>query len=123
MDNIDIQEYFMKRRTVRRFSDRPLTDAELRRVLTAAAKAPTCGNMQLYSIILTRDPERKELLAKQHFCQPATKAPAMSLLIFRVMISILVFIVLFFLVSTFRLPPLSCLNHTVRGSDVSRGCG
>lgn len=76
MDNIDIQEYFMKRRTVRRFSDRPLTDAELRRVLTAAAKAPTCGNMQLYSIILTRDPERKELLAKQHFCQPATKAPA-----------------------------------------------
>ena len=59
MDNIDIQEYFMKRRTVRRFSDRPLTDAELRRVLTAAAKAPTCGNMQLYSIILPPDPKAR----------------------------------------------------------------
>lgn len=70
-----MEKYFLERRSVRNFTDREIEDQLLKDILTAAAKAPTCGNMQLYSVIITRDKERKELLAKQHFCQPATQAP------------------------------------------------
>lgn len=34
-------------------------------------KAPTCGNMQLYSVIVTRDEAKKEELSKFHFNQAA----------------------------------------------------
>lgn len=70
-----MDRYFIQRRSVRKFSDRPVTRTMLSEILTAAAKAPTCGNMQLYSVIVTRDEARKAELAKQHFCQPATEAP------------------------------------------------
>lgn len=70
-----MNRYFLERRTVRNFSDREVEACLLNDILTAAAKAPTCGNMQLYSVIVTRDKERKRELAKCHFNQPATNAP------------------------------------------------
>ncbi|MDE6295551.1 MAG: nitroreductase family protein [Muribaculaceae bacterium] len=70
-----MNKYFLDRRTVRNFSDRDVEPSLLNEILTAAAKAPTCGNMQLYSVIVTRDKERKTELAKCHFNQPATNAP------------------------------------------------
>ena len=39
-------------------------------------KAPTCGNMQLYSVIVTKDQDNRKTLAEFHFNQPASvKAP------------------------------------------------
>ncbi|MDE5772939.1 MAG: nitroreductase family protein [Muribaculaceae bacterium] len=70
-----MDKYFINRRSVRNFTDRPVESSLLNEILTAAAKAPTCGNMQLYSVIVTRSPQRKAELAKQHFSQPATNAP------------------------------------------------
>lgn len=72
-----IDRYFTERRSVRRFTDKPVDTELLNSILAAAAKSPTCGNMQLYSVIVTRDAERKASLAKCHFCQPATQAPVM----------------------------------------------
>lgn len=70
-----INPYFATRRSVRDFLPDAIPMKLLDNILTAAAKAPTCGNMQLYSVIVTRDAERKSKLAAQHFSQPATNAP------------------------------------------------
>lgn len=70
-----MNSYFTSRRSIRKFKPTEVSDNLLNSILSAAAKAPTCGNMQLYSVIVTRDPARKGELAKQHFCQPATQAP------------------------------------------------
>ncbi len=67
-----IDKYFKNRVTVRNFSDREVSRELLNEMLEAAAHAPTNGNMQLYSVIITRDPERKRLLAPTHFNQPAS---------------------------------------------------
>lgn len=67
-----IDKYFTDRVTVRSFSDKEVDGVLLRDMLEAAAHAPTNGNMQLYSAVITRDPLRKRLLAPTHFNQPAS---------------------------------------------------
>jgi len=48
----------------------------LDRILTAGTRTSTTGNMQVYSIIVTRDAAMKERLAPAHFSQPmVTEAP------------------------------------------------
>lgn len=68
---------FKTRRSVRKYSDREVSRELLDSILEAAMKAPTCGNMQLYSVIVTRSEEGKKALAPAHFNQPmVTTAPA-----------------------------------------------
>lgn len=64
-------DFFKKRRTVRAYDNaRTVSDADLNDMLEAAFRAPTTGNMQLYSVIITRSAEGKEALAPAHFNQP-----------------------------------------------------
>lgn len=64
------------RRTVRAYSDQPLDDHLLNELLTTACRASNTGNMQAYSVVVTRDSERKSLLAPLHFNQQQViKAP------------------------------------------------
>lgn len=65
------KNYFSGRRSVRRFSQEPVSEELLSGIFELAAKAPTCGNMQLYSVVITRNPEMKKKLAELHFNQPA----------------------------------------------------
>lgn len=65
-------DFFTTRRTIRKYSDKPLSDALLFEMIEAASHAPTTGNMQLYSVIVTRSKEGKEALAPCHFNQPQT---------------------------------------------------
>lgn len=67
-----IDNYFTDRVTVRNFSDKPVSRELILDILEAAAHAPTNGNMQLYSVVITQDPAKKMLLAPTHFCQPAS---------------------------------------------------
>jgi nitroreductase len=46
------------RRSVRAFSDAPVPEADLRRILDAARMAPTSGNQQPWLFLAVRDPER-----------------------------------------------------------------
>ena len=65
-----------ERRSVRAFTDEPVSAADERAILEAACQAPTAGNQQLYHIIVARDPKLKAALA--HTCddQPfIAKAP------------------------------------------------
>lgn len=64
------------RRTIRKYTDQDIPDSLLNDLLEQAFRAPTMGNMQLYSVIVTRDPERKKRIAPAHFNQPmVTSAP------------------------------------------------
>ena len=64
------------RRTVRRYAARPVEDAILHRLLAEAERTQTMGNMQLYSVVVTRSPEMKARLLPLHFGQPmVTEAP------------------------------------------------
>ena len=65
------KEYFSKRASVRNYEKKHIPESLLDDILEQAMRAPTCGNMQLYSVVVTRDPKRLERLAKEHFNQPA----------------------------------------------------
>ena len=64
------------RRTIRKYSGREVSDELLDRLLTEASRTQTMGNLQLYSVVVTRSKEGKERLAPAHFNQPmVTGAP------------------------------------------------
>lgn len=64
------------RRSIRKYSDQEVSDTLLNRLLTEAARTQTMGNLQLYSVVVTRSAEMKERLAPAHFNQPmVTQAP------------------------------------------------
>lgn len=64
------------RKTIRKYSSREVTDELLERLFTLAGRTQTMGNLQLYSVVVTRDEEMKKQLAPAHFNQPmVTGAP------------------------------------------------
>ena len=58
------------RRSIRKYADKPVGEDLLRRLLAVAERTQTMGNMQLYSVVVTRDKEMKQRLAPAHFNQP-----------------------------------------------------
>lgn len=68
---MEIDRYFATRRTVRRYTSRQVEPELLTRLLDEASHAPNTGNMQLYSVIVTRSAEGKQALAPLHFNQPS----------------------------------------------------
>jgi nitroreductase len=67
---------FSSRKTIRQYdpAGQELTAEVLSEMLSAAAQAPTCGGMQLYSIVVTRSEQGKAALAPAHFNQPCLMA-------------------------------------------------
>ena len=61
------------RRTIRKYADREVSDDLLNRLFTEAARTQTMGNLQLYSVVVTRSAEMKEKLSPAHFNQPMVK--------------------------------------------------
>jgi len=67
---------YFTRRTIRKYEAREIDPVLLERLLMAGTRTSTTGNMQVYSIIVTRDAEMKRRLAPAHFNQPmVTEAP------------------------------------------------
>lgn len=64
------KELLFKHRSIRKFLSTPIPEEILRDILTAATRASTCGNMQLYSLVVTRDKTLREKLSPCHFNQP-----------------------------------------------------
>ena len=65
-----------QRRTIRKYTQQPVSDELLNRLIEDASRTQTMGNLQLYSVIVTRSATMKELLAPAHFCQPmVSQAP------------------------------------------------
>lgn len=64
------------RRTIRKYKKQDIPDTLLESMLEEAFRASTMGNMQLYSVIITKDNDMKSKLAPAHFNQPmVTQAP------------------------------------------------
>ena len=64
------------RTSIRKYSSREVSDELLNRLLEEAERTPTMGNLQLYSVVITRSEEGKKALAPAHFSQPmVTGAP------------------------------------------------
>lgn len=70
---IDIMK---NRRTIRKYTDQDIPAELLNELLEVATRASNTGNMQLYSVVVTRDRANKEKLSPAHFNQPmVTTAP------------------------------------------------
>lgn len=66
----------LTRRTIRQYASREVSEELLNRLMTEAARTQTMGNLQLYSVVVTRSDEMKAKLAPAHFNQPmVTQAP------------------------------------------------
>lgn len=64
------------RRTIRQYSNIKVSDTLLNRLIEEASRTQTMGNLQLYSVVVTRSAEMKQQLAPAHFNQPmVTQAP------------------------------------------------
>ena len=66
-------ENMKNRRTVRKYTVQDISESLLSELLEVAARASNTGNMQLYSVVITRDQAKKEALAPAHFNQPMVK--------------------------------------------------
>ena len=64
---------FSNRRTIRKYKQEDIPQEKLDALLFLASRAATMGNMQLYSVIVTRSEEMKEKLSPLHFGQPMVK--------------------------------------------------
>ena len=67
-----------ERRTIRKYTQQPVEDELLNRLIEESTRTQTMGNLQLYSVVVTRSEEMKARLAKAHFFQPmVTEAPVL----------------------------------------------
>jgi len=56
-------------RTIRKYKSDPISNELLEQILQAGFRASTTGNMQLYSVIVSRDDDKRKELCKLHFGQ------------------------------------------------------
>ncbi|MDR3140537.1 MAG: nitroreductase family protein [Tannerellaceae bacterium] len=68
-----------KRRSIRQYTGQDISDSLLNELLETAARASNTGNMQLYSVVITRSRTNKEKMAPAHFNQPMVTAASVVL--------------------------------------------
>jgi nitroreductase len=73
---IKFSDILSDRKTIRKYSSEPVDGILLNELLELGCRASTTGNMQVYSIVITRDNQKKIELAPVHFNQKmVTEAP------------------------------------------------
>ena len=63
----------LTRRTIRKYTQQDVSDKLINRLMNEAARTQTMGNLQLYSVVVTRSAEMKAKLSPAHFNQPMVK--------------------------------------------------
>ncbi len=72
----DISNILLGRRSIREYTEKTVGNELLNEILTKGCRASTTGNMQVYSIIITRYIVKKKELAPCHFNhQMITESP------------------------------------------------
>lgn len=66
----EILKLLQDRKSVRKYEERPITSEDKQAILSAAMRAPTAGNMMLYSIIDVTDQALKDRLSETCDHQP-----------------------------------------------------
>ena len=59
----------LNHKTIRKYKPDPIPDEVLNKILEAGSRASTTGNMQVYSIVVTMDQEKRKELCSIHFSQ------------------------------------------------------
>ena len=59
---MDVMEAILKRRSIRAFTDEPVPDEAVERLMEAARWAPSGGNRQFWRFIEVRDPRRLDMI-------------------------------------------------------------
>ncbi len=62
-------DFLFEHRSIRKYKSEPIDDTILQNILKAGVRASNTGNMQLYSVVVTRDEEKKKNMAPYHFSQ------------------------------------------------------
>jgi nitroreductase len=79
---MDVFEAMIERRSVRRFTDEPVDERDLERILEAGRVAPSWANTQCWEIVVVHDPEIKgQLVETIHQTNPGRKAVAAAPLV------------------------------------------
>ena len=65
----DIRKQIANHRTIRKYQSTPIPDDVLRQILEAGMSASNTGNMQVYSMIVTKDESLRQQLWELHFRQ------------------------------------------------------
>jgi nitroreductase len=68
-----MENALFQHRSIRNYTSEPVSEEILNKVLAAGTRASTTGNMQVYSIVVTRDASIKEQLWETHFRQGMVK--------------------------------------------------
>ena len=71
----DLFAVMAKRRSTRKFSDKPVETTKTDKIIAAADTAPTAGNYQGFEIFYIKSPEKKKLLVEACNNQPYVNAP------------------------------------------------
>jgi len=71
----DLFAVMAKRRSTRKFSDKPVETTKIDKIIAAADTAPTAGNYQGFEIFYIKSPEKKKLLVDACNKQPYVDAP------------------------------------------------
>jgi len=71
----DLFAVMAKRRSTRKFSDKPVETTKIDKIIAAADTAPTAGNFQGFEIFYIKSPEKKKLLVEACNNQPYVDAP------------------------------------------------
>ena len=61
---MDVFKAIKNRRSIRAFTDEPVTDEEIEKLIDAARWAPSAGNIQPWEFIIVRDPQVKHGLCE-----------------------------------------------------------
>ena len=65
-------DLMLRHRSIRQFTGEPVDEALLREVVECGLRASNTGNMQLYSVVATREEPLRSQLLEQHFGQCAS---------------------------------------------------
>jgi FMN reductase [NAD(P)H] len=71
----DLFAVMAKRRSTRKFLDKPVETTKIDKIIAAADTAPTAGNFQGFEIFYVKSPEKKKLLVGACNKQPYVDAP------------------------------------------------
>lgn len=66
---MDTLEAIRTRRSVRKFSDRPVEEEKLRTVLEAARLAPSWANMQCWRFVVVQDPDMRRRISELSYVE------------------------------------------------------
>ena len=70
---LDTLDCILSHRSIRSYKPDPIPDEVLDEILHAATRGSSSGNMQTYSVIVTKDAERRAKLWEFHFEQDMIK--------------------------------------------------